>query len=120
MPYTCSKCVLKPSTAVERRCGVDSYDVIKPRQIDLQSAKYTFCPGKATWFEPIVDVYQECRVALETGILPDKGSIKDQDALFVDVFPFFVQRWTDRRYARIWKDTYDLALAVTGGSNAKG
>jgi hypothetical protein len=104
--------VKKPKTAKDRRCAEPDFDVIKPRRIDDASLNYTFCPGKATWYGEIAEVFEQCRVALETGILPSKGTLEDQDEIFVEVFPYFVQRWRDRQYQRVWVDirTYIAAL----------
>lgn len=77
---------------------------MKPRKIDDNSLQYSFCPGKATWYEEIAELFEQCRVALETGILPNSGSLDEQDELFVEVFPYFVQRWKERQYYRLWSD----------------
>jgi hypothetical protein len=94
------------------RCAVDSFQVIKPRTVDRGSLAYTFCPGKATWYPWALLLVQDCLVAAETGILPREGSLQDQDALFVEVFPLFVRRWKERCYDRLWVDVRAFAKAI--------
>lgn len=84
----------------------------KDGKVDAISVQQTFCPGKATWFEEIQEIYQDCRVALETGILPKEGSLEDQDELFTDVFPTFVERWRERAYERTWSDVRAFTKVV--------
>lgn len=74
--------------------------------MDSQGLLFDFCPGKATWYAEIAEVFQQCRIAMETGILPKDGSLEDQDALFVECFTDFVFRWKDRQYQRIWGDVH--------------
>lgn len=80
--------------------------------MDGLGLEYTFCAGKATWYEEIATLFGECRIALETGILPDKGGIKDQSEMFIEVFPEFVSRWRERSYNRVWQDTREYSQAV--------
>lgn len=80
--------------------------------VDESSPRYRFCPGKATWYPWLDDVYGACLVAYQTGILPKGGGFEDQDELFVEAFPAFIQRWRDRTYDRIWKDVRDFTGSV--------
>lgn len=80
--------------------------------MDNYGLEYSFCPGKATWYEEIAELFGQCRVALETGIMPSRGSFQDQSAMFVEVFPEFVQRWKERSYNRVWQDTREFTQAV--------
>lgn len=109
------------------KCALDDFDVLtKPVEIEKGWGGYTFCPGKATWFEHAGKIYEDCRIALETGILPREGSLEDQDTDFTDVFPGFVTHWRDRQYERIWDDirsfTRSTLEAVLGkkGNTKKG
>lgn len=109
--YNCSLCQKNPETAKARRCQEPGFTQLekRPRTIDDFSLKYEFCPGKATWYEEIAQLFQQCRVALETGILPKAGALEDQDELFTDVFYTFVERWRSRQYTLMRKDTADMA-----------
>jgi hypothetical protein len=80
--------------------------------VDQVSLKYSFCPGKATWYPEVAKVFEWCRIALETGILPEEGSYLDQPALFVEVFPTFVERWRERSYQRVWLDISEFSPKV--------
>jgi len=111
--FSCQLCVKNPATAKERRCQSPGFENLrKPRKVDDYGLEFTFCAGKATWYEEIADLFAECRVALETGILPNKGSFQDQSEMFVAVFPEFVQRWKERSYNRVWQDTREFTKAV--------
>jgi hypothetical protein len=80
--------------------------------VDDYSRKYMFCPGKATWFPEMAELFEQCRVAIETGHLPRPGALEDQNEMFVDVFPDFVERWQSRRYYRTWSDVVDYTPKV--------
>lgn len=108
--FTCSRC--PEGVQKSRRCHDPSFEVMKRISVDEYGAELTFCPGKATWYEEIRDVYQDCRVALETGILPKEGSLESQDELFAHCFPTFVERWRDRNYEHVWKDVRAFAKNV--------
>lgn len=111
--YDCSVCLRNPSTAKERRCQEDGFNNLKrPRRVDNMGMEFYFCPGKATWYEEIVELFEQCRITLETGIMPKSGSFQDQDSAFVDSFPLFVQRWRERNYGRIWSDVQDFTSKV--------
>lgn len=111
--YSCALCVKNPATAIERKCRNSGFtNFSKLRKIDDYSLQYTFCPGKATWYEEITELFQQCRVAMETGIMPNRGSFEDQSAIFVEVFPAFVERWKDRNYYRVWADVKDFTKVV--------
>lgn len=111
--YNCTLCVKNPATAKERKCQSPGFQNLKnPRRVDESGLEFYFCPGKATWYEEISDLFKQCRVAMETGILPEKGSFEQQSEMFVDVFPDFVQRWKERNYNRIWQDTREFTKVV--------
>jgi hypothetical protein len=111
--HTCSVCRLNPSNAKQRRCEEPGFQNLKkPRKLDDGSFEYSFCPGKATWYDEIQDLFEQCRVAFETGILPSEGSLQDQDEMFLDAFYIFVEHWTARRYTRIWKDVREFTKGI--------
>jgi hypothetical protein len=83
-----------------------------PLGIDAASLKYSFCAAKAGWYPEIIDVFEQCRVAYLTGILPQSGGLDDQPALFAMVFPAFVDRFRARTYARIWEDVSDYSQQI--------
>jgi hypothetical protein len=88
--------------------------------VDDFSLSYSFCPGKATWYEDIAEVFDQCRIALETGILPSKGSLNDQSEMFCEAFPIFLARWKERQYNRIWTDVRDYTKQVLEALFPKG
>lgn len=112
--FNCDNCLKNPRTAKTRRCQEPGFEELekKPMGVDRDSVKYTFCPGKATWYEEIAILFQQCRIALETGILPKKGSLEDQDELFTEVLYTFVERWRSRQYRLVWKDVTEMGEAV--------
>jgi len=57
-------------------------------------------------------LFTQCRIALESGIMPKEGSLEQQDELFTEVFYSFVDRWKQRQYALIWKDVSDFTGKV--------
>jgi hypothetical protein len=105
--------VKNKTTARTRKCGEDTFDVTlpphnrRPFEIDKGSLSYPFCPGKATWYAEYAELFEQCRVALEAGIMPKAGSLEDQDDLFVEAFPAFVERWRERSYQRMWRDVVE-------------
>ncbi len=88
------------------------FNLKRVMSVDAAGLKYGFCPGKATWYVDIYNLYYQCRIALETGILPHEGSLQDQDETFCEVFPLFVDRWKERTYGRVWEDTRQYVEAV--------
>lgn len=80
--------------------------------MDDYSTEIFFCPGKATWYPEIAELFERCRVALETGHLPKLGVLDDQDSTFVEVFPFFIERWRHRQYYRVWQDVAEFTPSV--------
>lgn len=72
--------------------------------VDNQGSKFPFCPGKATWYPQITRTFDDCMVARQTGILPKAGSLKDQDPIFYECFPTFIEKFYWRQYGRIWSD----------------
>lgn len=81
-------------------------------EVDQFSLKYMFCPGKATWYPEIAEVFSECMIALETGFLVQPGGIADQSDLFAEVFPVFAERWMYRKYWRVWADVLEFTPKV--------
>jgi hypothetical protein len=111
--HTCKLCLLNPSNATKRNCQEPGFNNLKKaRKIDNTSLEYAFCPGKATWFEEIQQVFEQCRVAFETGLLPKEGSLEDQDEMFAEVFYSFVEHWTAKRYASIWGDIREYTKVI--------
>lgn len=49
---------------------------------------------------------------METGILPNEGSLQDQTDSFCEVFYPFVDRWKARTYAKVWGDVTDYVERV--------
>jgi len=93
-----------------RRCQEPGLENLKsPMAVSKNGVKYTFCPGKSTWYEQTADIYDQCVVAAETGILPNEGGFVDQEALFAGVFPFFVEKYREKRYQRTWSDVSEFA-----------
>lgn len=106
-------CRRNPLNAKTRKCEDEGFDNLKkPRKIDDASLEYTFCPAKATWYEGLNKLYEECKLAMHTGILPNTGSFDEQDSLFVEAFPAFVDRWKERNYKRIWDDVRDFVEPI--------
>lgn len=109
--YTCATCPEKKQQQLKcREPGFDHFTTERERQRfgkpDQNSAVQSFCPAKATWpeFADIAEVFEHCRVAVQTGLLPQLGAIEDQDEMFTEVFPVFVHRWKIREYAMVWED----------------
>ncbi len=95
------------------RCAEERFDVLgKGVEVEKGWGRFAFCPGKATWYEEIITLYDDCRVALETGILPKGGALEDQDPLFLEAFPAFVQAWRERSYDRVWNDVRTFTKSV--------
>ena len=76
------------------------------------SWEYSFCPGKATWYVEVAELFEQCRVAMVTGIMPRGPRMDDQDALFAEAFPVFIERWTERNYQRVWADVGEFTNSV--------
>ena len=110
--YACATC--PEATRKERRCGRDGFEHFKhPRfTIGPASYRYQFCPGKATWFPEIAELFEKCELAMHTGVLPGDGSLLDQDEAFVEVFPVFVSRWKERTYDQVWDDVRDYVEKI--------
>lgn len=109
--YSCAKCPV--SLKKQRKCEDPGFSNLKnPVAPDDHSLKYSFCVAKATWFPRAARLYDQCRVACETGIMPKGTSLDEQEYLFTDVFPAFVERWKTRTYYRTWNDVFDFAPEV--------
>lgn len=104
----CQKCpeVVKR----QRKCKEDGFNNIpRGRQIDPSSLKLTFCHGKATWYNEIADLFSDCLMSLETGVLPKPGSIEDQDEIFAENFSWFVNYFRLKENSAMWRGSYELA-----------
>jgi hypothetical protein len=111
--YNCGLCRKNPQTAKDRGCQEEGFQNLrKPRRVDPSGQDYFFCPGKATWHDEIAELFQQCRVATETAILPKQGSLEDQDELFYECFPDFVVKWKDKTYHKIWSDVHAFTKVV--------
>lgn len=103
------------------RCAEPSFRVLdRPVRIDDAGQGYLFCPGKATWFPEISRLAEDCHIALETGILPKEGSLQDQDYVFVEVFPTFIERWRERTYHEVWTDVRSFSKSILEALFGKG
>lgn len=112
--YNCSFCRKNPQTAKERKCEDPGFkNLARPRQVDPKfGLKFDFCPGKATWYPEIAELFMHCAVAMETGVLPQAGAFEDQSDMFVEVFPEFIARWKELQYNRMWSDIRTFAQFV--------
>jgi hypothetical protein len=110
--HDCNQCPAQQKA--QRKCAEKGFRNAKTARfrVDERGQKYTFCPGKATWFERTARVYQECYFAFHTGILPKEGHFQDQDELFVEAYPAFVHHYTQRKYGRVWQDVNEFASEV--------
>jgi hypothetical protein len=109
--FNCDQC--SDSVKQQRKCGHEGFENLTIlKQTDEYGLRVPFCPGKATWFESMHKLFDECRVAMTTGLLPKAGAIEDQSALFNDVFPFFVERWQLRQKLRLWSDINDFTAKI--------
>jgi hypothetical protein len=107
----CSKC--PSSLRKQRKCEQDGLNNLdRPISVDSYGLKLTFCPAKATWYHEFTELFSQLLVALETGILPKGGNLEDQDQLFVELFPYFVDRYRARQYSRSWADVITFAPKV--------
>lgn len=116
--FDCSQCRKNPVTAKQRNCEAPGFDNLRrPMKVNPQKADLAlpFCPAKATWYPEIAELFNECRVTLETGILPKEGAFLNQSDLFHEVFPYFVERWKEKTYQRMWDDIQDFTLTVVKG-----
>lgn len=99
--YNCSTC--PAPVKAQRRCEEPGFDNFKsPRKLagDDKSAPQSFCHAKASWYPDVIKVFMDCRVALESGILPRGGGLEDQDDIFYSCFWTFVERWRFRERVR--------------------
>jgi len=110
--FQCSTCPIKTQT--DRRCHNEGFENWKHPKFKIGSGKnvYRFCPGKATWFDEIADVYEQCFVTMHTGLLPRAGALEDQDDTFVEVLPSFLERWKARHYGSVWSDVTSYVSAL--------
>lgn len=109
--FTCATC--PSSVKLARKCADPGWDNLKsPMSVGDASRAYTFCPGKATWSAHAAELFEQCRVTLETGIMPKGPNLDDQDAYFAACLPAFVERWRERSYRRMWDDIGDFTSSV--------
>lgn len=88
------------------------YNNIAGMSVTKNGTRYTFCPGKATWDVEIAQIFQDCVVAQHTGILPGRGPLEEQSAIFCEVFPYFLELWGRLRYREVWSDVREYVEAV--------
>lgn len=86
--------------------------MIGTKQVDEFGIKVNFCPGKATWYEEIMVLYNQCYVALKTGIMPVSGSIENQPVNFAETISFFIEHWELRSKIRLWSDINEFASKI--------
>jgi len=110
--YDCNNCIKNTKNFITRKCEQDGFNNHAERPIDKLSYRYTFCVGKATWYEEIIDLFDLCIVAYETGIMPNYGGFLDQEETFREIFPMFVQRWKRRNYNSVWLDVSDFSRMI--------
>jgi len=111
--YRCSKCPKMQQQL--RKCDDDGFEQFsRARRVgsDKLSDEYRFCPGKATWYDEVAELFYNLRMAYETHILPKPGDLIDQDAEFWMLYPWFVSKWSDRSYARVWADVSEFTPKV--------
>lgn len=82
------------------------------QRVDRYGSRYPFCPGKVTWYPYLQRLFDQCLVAKETGLLPEPGGINDQDEGFCDALPTFIEKYTWRRYGRVWQDVNGIIPKV--------
>lgn len=81
-------------------------------EVGAGSLAYRFCPAKATWYDEIAELFEVCRLAMETGIMPKGLNLDDQDEIFAAALPAFVERWRERHYNRVWQDVHEFTGKV--------
>lgn len=103
--FDCESCLkARPQVSVGRKCMEPGYNNMPGMSVGKHGIKYKFCPGKATWDREITELFEQCLVARQTGILPGRGAFEDQHWLFCDVFPYFIEVWDKLRYREVWSD----------------
>ncbi len=110
--FDCATC--KATTKKKNRCADPGFNNLpgKGMKVDPSGLSFNFCPGKATWYPEAGELFRACLVTQATGILPRRGSLEDQDELFVAVLPAFIERWAQRQYQRVWNDVSEFVTAV--------
>jgi len=117
--FTCDGC--SELNQKQRKCADDGFaNVLEGREIKINDSKFRFCPGKATWYPDIMLLYQQCELASLTGIMPDRGELKDQDGVFADTFPYFAKRWTEKWYQRHMRDISGMITGIAQSIFGKG
>lgn len=109
--FNCDQCA--EQTKKQRKCqeiGFDNLKVVK--QVDEYGTKVHFCPGKATWYEHIVKLYQDCKLTYHTGILPKAGGMENQSSDFVDALYVFSEKWENRKYIKTWQDVHEFTEKI--------
>jgi hypothetical protein len=107
--FNCEVC--PELTKKRNKCQKPGFQNVRKMRVDLLGGEYTFCPGKATWYDQIALTFVDCRIALEAGIFPSPGSLQDQPEMFADVFYDFMDHWNHRKYSRTLKDAGLMAAA---------
>lgn len=116
--FNCAKCPVGVQQG--RKCGDDGFlNLEKPMPVTPGGLEFTFCPGKATWYEEIAELFMLCKMSYYTGILPTPGAFEDQPELFVEVFPYFVSRYSELKYNYVRREITEFVGTVlksfTGG-----
>lgn len=44
--------------------------------------------------------------------MPKGGNFEDQDEVFFEALPLFINRWRERNYQRVWDDVGDFTQKV--------
>lgn len=109
-------CVLcrkdRPFRAKKLKCEESGFNNCRPMAVDTEGVKRPFCPGKSKWYPELQRTFDECLVALETGVMPKPGGIEDQDELFGECFSSFIKAYNWRRYNKVWKDVTEYGTKI--------
>ena len=117
--YTCHQC--PKQRRASRHCEEPGLRNLKRTiRVDDKSLAYTFCPGKATWYPEIAQLYLSCRIAQATGIMPREGGLDRQSAAFPDALHQFIERWQERMYGRVWGDIGTFVGKVISSFSKRG
>ena len=101
-----------------RRCREPRWDFTDedatffPMVVEKGGTLYGFCPGKATWDQEALAVYQALVVCAETGIMMEDGPLSDQPDWWVDLLSWFLPYYSDVKF-------YSRAKAILGDGTQK-
>jgi hypothetical protein len=93
--------------------GFDNLKITK--QVDEFGTKVHFCPAKATWYDEVVTLFYQCKLAYITGILPKEGSLENQSSKFVDALYVFAEKWENRKHIKLWQEIYEFSEKIFHG-----